>query len=432
MLSLKRPAMVAILAASLAAAQPALTTIQDTLYRADGTRFTGTVYITYSSFLAGDTSNIATNNLTLPVVNGAFRVRLVPTTTASAGAQYNVRYNSRGINDFVETWAVPPSTVSLRIRDVRIRQGVIVGPPPVLSPVQLPDVVGLQNELAIRPQKGIGFGIGRAAMINQAGQIDAVGGNLGDCVRVDGSAGACGSGGGGVYPTFADAEVPAGSVNGTNPGFTLVNAPSPVTSLALFRNGVLQRLNVDYTLSGAAITFFGGAIPVTGDLLQAYYRWADPLNPLGSFASPQVICSAGGTSVSTIVSTQLGSCTIPASVLQAGDRLAIEFNFGHTGNASGFNADVRFGGVQLLFRTLAGSESLLTGRASIGTFTTGQIWNVESLGTMAAPEFAAGQSAEDITQAITIAFRAQLTAGSADSISLRNFTVIRYPSQANP
>ena len=51
---------IAALAAGVAAAQPALTTIQDVLYRADGTRFSGTVYIHYNSFLAGDTSNIAT------------------------------------------------------------------------------------------------------------------------------------------------------------------------------------------------------------------------------------------------------------------------------------------------------------------------------------------------------------------------------------
>ena len=172
--------------------QPALTTIQDILYRADGTRFTGTMFIRYNSFLAGDTSNIATSNLTLPIVNGALRVQLVPTTTASAGAQYTVTYNSQGINQFTEIWAVPPSTIALRVRDVRVSTGTVVGPPPVTTPVQIGDVVGLSNELAVRPMKGVGFGIGRTAVINQAGQIDAAAGNLGDCVRVDGSSGPCG------------------------------------------------------------------------------------------------------------------------------------------------------------------------------------------------------------------------------------------------
>ena len=110
MLSWKWLALLAAGAMGIAVGQPALTTIQDTLYRADGTRFTGTMFIRYNSFLAGDTSNIATANLTLAIVNGSLRVQLVPTTTASAGAQYSVTYNSRGINQFTEIWAVPPST----------------------------------------------------------------------------------------------------------------------------------------------------------------------------------------------------------------------------------------------------------------------------------------------------------------------------------
>src|SRR5258708_23761150 len=127
----KRTLLAALAAATIATAQPALTTIQDTLYRADGTRFTGTLFIRWNSFDAGDTSNIATSNLTLAIVNGALRVRLVPTTTASAGAQYNVTYNSNGINQFTEVGAVPPSTVPLRVRDVRVSSGTVIDPPPL-------------------------------------------------------------------------------------------------------------------------------------------------------------------------------------------------------------------------------------------------------------------------------------------------------------
>ena len=42
---------------------------------------------------------------------------LVPTTTASAGAQYNITYNQNGVNQFTQVWAVPPSTVPLRVSD---------------------------------------------------------------------------------------------------------------------------------------------------------------------------------------------------------------------------------------------------------------------------------------------------------------------------
>src|SRR5436189_387328 len=169
MLSWRRLTLLAAVAVRSTVAQPALTTIQDILYRADGTRFTGTMIIRYNSFLAGDTSSIATSNLTLPIVNGTLLVRLAPTTTASPGAQYSVTYNSRGINQYVETWAVPPSLTTLRVRDVRIAPGTVIGPPIVITAVQIGDVVGLTGELASRPMKGVGFAIGRAAVINQAG-----------------------------------------------------------------------------------------------------------------------------------------------------------------------------------------------------------------------------------------------------------------------
>lgn len=255
-----------ILSAALAMAQPALTTIQDTLYLADGSRFSGTVYIAWNSFDAGDTSNIATSNIALPVVNGALRVRLVPTTTASAGAQYAVRYNSRGRNDFTETWAVPPSTVTLRVRDVRVTTGTVVGPPPVVSPVQIPDVVGLQNELSLRTSKGVGFGIGRAAVINESGQIDAAVGSPSDCLRVDGTTFSCSN------LTFVDNELPTGSINGINATFSLTNAPSPVASLNLYRNGILMTAGVDYQLTGTSVVFFSTSTPQLGDILRASYR----------------------------------------------------------------------------------------------------------------------------------------------------------------
>src|SRR5437879_2264733 len=166
MLSFRWPALGLLWAAGVAMGQPTLTTIQDILYRADGTRYTGTMFIRWNSFQAGDTSNIATANLTLPIVNGVLRVRLVPTTTASAGAQYNITFNNAGRNQFTQVWAVPPSSVTLRVRDVLVSQGTVVGPPPVTTPIQISDVVGLANELALLPPKGAGFAIGRAAVIN--------------------------------------------------------------------------------------------------------------------------------------------------------------------------------------------------------------------------------------------------------------------------
>jgi hypothetical protein len=68
---------------------------------------------------------------------------------------------------------------------------------------------------------------------------------------------------------FADAEIPAGLVNGINDTFNLLNAPNPPTSLQLVRNGAI--LLAGYTLAGNIITF--AVAPMSGDELAAWYRF---------------------------------------------------------------------------------------------------------------------------------------------------------------
>lgn len=67
-------------------------------------------------------------------------------------------------------------------------------------------------------------------------------------------------------------ETPTGTVNGTNPTFTLANTPVSGTE-QVFVNGVLQNSGAgnDYTISTATITFLSGAIPQTGDIVRVTY-----------------------------------------------------------------------------------------------------------------------------------------------------------------
>jgi hypothetical protein len=419
-------------AAGAMCGQPALTTIQDILYRADGTRFNGTMFIDYNSFEGGDTSSIATAHLTVPVVNGVLKVALVPTTTGSAGAQYNITYNSQGRNQYTESWAVPPSGIVMRVRDVRVSQGTVVGPPAVTTPVQITDVTGLPNQLAIRPQEGVGFTPGRAAIVNTSGQIDGASGSLTDCVRVDGSSGPCGSGGGGVLPAFADGEIPTGNVNGSNATFTLAYVPSPQGSLELYRNGLRMQAGTDYSLNSNAIVFVAAATPQVGDVLTANYRYANPSNPLGTLTAAQVICSSAGASTGSTTSTQLGGCTIPAGLLGAGDRIEVRFQYSHSGNSTGFTAEVDWGGSAIVSRAAAASESGLAGRISVGINTSAQSWDAQNWGAVTALASSLGAASADVTQSITIALRGQISSAATDQVILQNFTVVRYPAQVNP
>jgi hypothetical protein len=73
-------------------------------------------------------------------------------------------------------------------------------------------------------------------------------------------------------PTFVDFEIPAGSIDGTNPVFVLSAAPSPASSLVLHRNGMKLSAGGDYSISGSTILFAAGAVPQPGDLLVSSYR----------------------------------------------------------------------------------------------------------------------------------------------------------------
>lgn len=71
---------------------------------------------------------------------------------------------------------------------------------------------------------------------------------------------------------FVDDETPAGAVNDVNDTFALASTPSPVASLRLYVDGVLQQRGTHYTLAGTSIVFDAARIPQTGSLVRAYYR----------------------------------------------------------------------------------------------------------------------------------------------------------------
>src|SRR2546423_5538827 len=97
--------------------------------------------ISWNSFEAGNLSNIVSQALTVKVVDGNFRVQLVPTTNSNPPTYYNVKYNSDGKIQFEETWVVSAVSTPLRIRDVRASVSSPALPPPGQTPIQETDVV---------------------------------------------------------------------------------------------------------------------------------------------------------------------------------------------------------------------------------------------------------------------------------------------------
>jgi len=274
-----RMLLLALITASAALqAAPPLTSIQDTLYKADGSLFSGSVTISWKSFVAVDTSNIPMNAITVQISAGVLRVKLVPTTNASAGAYYLARFNADGKTQFSEIWSVPASAIPLAVKDVRVASatggspgGGSSGTP---STILLSDVQGLNEALADRPTKAAGYSIGRTLVVDINGELTGALGSPGDCVKVDGTAGPCGTGASALPITFVDMETPVGAVDGVNRVFSLGQIPNPSSSVHFYRNGILQQSTVDYTVIGNTVTFLAASTPQPGDLLSVSYRAA--------------------------------------------------------------------------------------------------------------------------------------------------------------
>jgi hypothetical protein len=410
------------LLAMSAFAAPPLTTIQDVLYKADGTRFNGVLTISWSSFNAIDGSAIAQQTVTVQVTDGNLHVQLVPTTTANPSASYSVKYSSDGRVQFNETWAVPSSTQPLRVRDVRVvSAGSLSAADTTSVSINESDVMGLISDLGARPLKGPGYAAGRVALVNATGAIEGVVGALTDCVRVDGSSGPCGS----VAPSFIDNDAPTGLVDGANTSFALSGVPNPAGSLSLYRNGVLLKVGQDFTLDGNNVQFVAAAVPQPGDTLLASYRLSgtDSSNVAQLFPNAQILCSGTGATVNSTAFASMGTCTIPAETLAAGDRVDIRFDVQHTGSAGGFSLELHWGGSTVFHRDAAASDVLAAVRAD-AALASGAQFSYQSWGAVLPFSAGVASASDSFTTGITIDFQAMVAGG--DTVTLKNYTVVRY------
>lgn len=412
----------AVLASSALVAAPVLTTIQDVLYKADGTRFNGSVTISWNSFQAADNSTIVTQSTTVKVVDGVLRVQLAPTTAVDPPVTYTVTYTSDGRLQSQETWSVPASSTPVRVRDVR----VATAPQPPAgetgsNPIPETLVTGLIADLGARPVKGPGYSAAAAAVIDATGMLAAATGTPSDCVRVDGSSGPCG----GPTPSFVDSEALSGIVDGANTTFALSSAPQPASSLFVFRNGILQKAGLDFTQSGTGVQFVAGATPQPGDTLIASFRTSAADSTGRPFSSPEVLCSGTGGSTANLALTNIGNCAIPAGVLLPGDRIEIRFDLAHTGTAA-FSFEVGWGATTLVHRDAAGTDALATGRIDGSILPTSAHFSIQTWGTVLPLSAAVAAASDSYASGLTIPFLAKVTVAN-DSIQLATFSVVRIP-----
>jgi hypothetical protein len=269
-----------ILFITCALAQSTLSQIQDTVTNPNGTLFNGTAVITWTSSSNPTGGSPTPYNTSVKIYNGALSVLLVPSTTVSPLGYYQVVYSSsNGLVTWTETWQVPPSATPLTLSQIRVTNpggggsGGGGG-----SSVTIAQVTGLSSYLTA-------LNSALVALTSVVNSLNSTTANIGNSLtNLTNQVNNLNSGT--TTAVFVENETPNGTINGVNAIFTLANTPGSATTMMLYRNGVLQANGVDYTVSGANITFAGGEIPQAGDILRAYYR-VPGTGPLTSFVEAE-------------------------------------------------------------------------------------------------------------------------------------------------
>jgi len=143
-----------LLAAALAVlpVTAATTTIKDILYRANNTKASGLVVISWGSFACG-ARTIAAGQVSVNVIAGAFRIDLEANDACTpAGTSYAVRYNLDDRTTKFENWVVPTSATAKTIADVRVTS---VPTPSVL--LQLSQLAGSGAKGGMLASSGTGW-----------------------------------------------------------------------------------------------------------------------------------------------------------------------------------------------------------------------------------------------------------------------------------
>ncbi|MBV8552706.1 MAG: hypothetical protein JOY54_15520 [Acidobacteriaceae bacterium] len=282
-------------------AQSTLTEIRDTINTPSGAPFNGTVVITWTGYVGPNGSVESPLSTSAKIYNGFLSVLLVPTTTASASAYYRVVYTSSdGSLTWSEIWQVPPSPIPLSVASVRTSSspggssgsgsgsgsgGSSGSGQYATLPISISEITGLSVDLsnisnnistltsqlnALSPTVTNDDSLLTSLNTTMTNLSTTVATLTATVAALE--AASTGSAAVSVNGAYVDAETPSGTIDGSNPTFTLAQAPVPAASLSLYRNGLVQTVGVDFTLYGSTITFLSEAIPQSNDVLVAYYR----------------------------------------------------------------------------------------------------------------------------------------------------------------
>jgi hypothetical protein len=191
---------------------------------------------------------------------------------------------------------------------------------------------------------------------------------------------------------------------------------------------MLQKAGVDYVAAGRSIEFVAGATPQPGDVLLASYRLSGggEDGTAQIYPSSQVLCNGVGAATNALEFASIGTCSIAAGVLGAGDRVDIRFDLERQGSAGGFTFELVWGSTTVVRREAGSGDLLVAGRADAAILAAGAQLTAQSWGTVLPFGAAVASAPDSYAGGLTLEVRGKVAA-AGDSVAVKGFTVVRLP-----
>jgi hypothetical protein len=107
------------------------------------------------------------------------------------------------------------------------------------------------------------------------------------------------------------------------------------------------------------------------------------------------------------------------------------FQFSHEGANRGFTYELKWGNTTILSRSGLSSETRTNGVARFGVYAQDQTqYDVESWGLGSTLAYLSGNATDSTAGSIIIDLRGRMSNNTSDTLTLRNYTVVRYPAVA--
>jgi hypothetical protein len=115
--------------------------------------------------------------------------------------------------------------------------------------------------------------------------------------------------------------------------------------------------------------------------------------------------------------------------LQTGDRIDIHFDLAHQGAAAGFEFRALWGATTLVNRIAGSLDAMIGAKGEAGVYNGGAQLRAESWGTVLPFAAALGNATDNVLTPTTIDFQVKMALATSETVTLRNFTVVRYPAR---